>query len=243
MPIDNIDALTIPELSFASINCNSLNMSLTSKSNQLKKLYGIAKLNKDIIFLSDIRICNQNLVSSSNDCSKIFRTNPYSSYNLVFNSTKSKRGVGILYKTCLNFTEEARESDPEENYLLIRTEIKGTKFILGSVYGPNDFNPDFFARLGRAVTARGDWPEIIGGDWNCTFSSDPIAYNLDCRNMQNLPNSRHSLLVREMCTNLNLTDPYQLFFPTRKDYTFCPRSAAQINRSRIDFFYYIHSTF
>ena len=70
--MDNYNYDNFPELSVASINCNSLSMSVTSKSNQIKKIYGITKLNKDIIFLSDIRLCNKNLILASNDCSKIF---------------------------------------------------------------------------------------------------------------------------------------------------------------------------
>ena len=64
--------LNLPELKISSINCNSLNMSVSSKHNQLKKLYGITKLKSDVIMLSDIRMCNRNLVSASNDCSKVF---------------------------------------------------------------------------------------------------------------------------------------------------------------------------
>ena len=133
-----------PVLSITSINCNSLNMSVTSKNNQTKKIYGITKLKSDIIFLSDIRLCNKNLMSASNGCSKIFRINPYSSYKLLFQSYRNKRGVGILIKNSLIFSELARESDPEDNFLLLRVTIQGTTMIVGSIYGPNDPNPDFF---------------------------------------------------------------------------------------------------
>ena len=236
MPLNIDHRLIIPELSVASINCNSLNMSLSSKHNQTKKIYGICKLNTDIIFLSDIRLCNKNLVSASNDCSKAFRINPYCSYKFIFNSSMNKRGVGILIKKCLDISEEERRTDPEENFLLVRVLYKGTALILGSIYGPNDYNPDFFTRLETAIRSLGDVPVIIGGDWNCTFSTDPLFFNIDCRNMQNLPNLRHSHRVRDLCGNLNLTDPYRLFFPSRKDFTFCPKNSAQLNRSRIDFF-------
>ena len=54
--------------------------------------------------------------------------------------------------------------------------------------------------------------------------------------MANPPNLRHSNLVKELCSRLNMTDPYRLFFPSRTDFTFCPRNINQQNRSRIDFF-------
>jgi hypothetical protein len=49
------------ELTISSINCNSLNMSNSAKWNQSIKIYGIAKLRTDIIFLSDIRLSNKNV--------------------------------------------------------------------------------------------------------------------------------------------------------------------------------------
>ena len=230
------DIFDFPELSIASINCNSLNMSVSSKHNQIKKIYGITKLKSDIILLSDIRMCNKNLVSASSDCSKIFRTNPYCSYSFFSHSSRSKRGVGILIKNNLLFTEEARETDPDENFLLIRGSIKGNTLIIGSVYGPNSFNPDFFLALENAIRNLGNWPVVLGGDWNCTVSNDPVINNIDCLNMNDLPNIRHTNLLRQMSSDLNLTDPFRLFYPARKDFTFCPRNRMQTNRSRIDFF-------
>ena len=127
--MDNYNYDNFPELSVASINCNSLSMSVTSKSNQIKKIYGITKLNKDIIFLSDIRLCNKNLILASNDCSKIFMVNPYSSYKFVFQSSRNKRGVGILFKNAISISEEARVSDPDNNFLLLHVTFKGTTMI------------------------------------------------------------------------------------------------------------------
>ena len=65
-----------PSLTFSGINCNSLNMSASSKHNQLRKIYGITKLKTDIIFLSDIQICNKSLVSGIADITKTLSTNP-----------------------------------------------------------------------------------------------------------------------------------------------------------------------
>ena len=154
MALGNHDFADFPEISISCINCNSLNMSVTSKHNQTRKIYGITKLKTDIVLLSDIRLCNRNLVSASNDCSKIFRTNPYSSYQFLFQSSRNKRGVGILIKNDVSFLEEAREADPEDNFLLLRASIKGTNVIIGAVYGPNDYNPQFFVNLKRQLI---DW--------------------------------------------------------------------------------------
>jgi len=122
------------QLTISAINCNSLNMASSTSILQMRKIYGITKLRTDIIFLSDIRIRNKNLVSSSDDLEKVFCINPYRSYNFIFNSSKNKRGVGMLIGTNVDFTEIDRKFDLEENFLLIKAIIKGVTVILGSLY-------------------------------------------------------------------------------------------------------------
>jgi hypothetical protein len=134
-------------LTFASINCNSLNCSVASRSNQNLKINGITKLGSDIIFIADLRLSTRNLVSCADEVKKLFNCNLFDSYELIFNSTRNKRGVGILInrKICLDIDEEYRDED--ENVLLIRGSYKGDKFILGSIYGPNESNEGFFTNL------------------------------------------------------------------------------------------------
>jgi hypothetical protein len=96
------DVLDFPfPLSVSSINCNSLNMSSTGSFNHKLKMYGITKLRTDIILLCDIRLSNSQNVPQTRNATLTFRTNPYGSYNFYYNSTKNKRGVGILLKKIL----------------------------------------------------------------------------------------------------------------------------------------------
>jgi hypothetical protein len=116
-------------------------MASINKPQQMRKIYGILKLKTDFIFLSDVRI------SSYNDVVSIFRNNQYGSYSTHFNSTKNKRGVGILINNLLTFAELARREDTDENYLLLRIRIRGSILIIGAIYGPNTVDNDFFERL------------------------------------------------------------------------------------------------
>ena len=211
-------------------------MSSCNKLLQQSKIYGVAKLKTDLIFLSDIRVCNKNKVSAANDLCNSFITNPYCSYSFIYNSSQNKRGTGILIKSDIIFTEQARRTDRDENFILVRIEIKGKTLIVGSIYGPNKTDPDFFNNLRTAILELGNFPIILGGDWNCTVSKDPVDENIDCLNMLNLPNGRHSSLLDDLCNNLSLMDPYRGFFPLRKDYTYINRAVGRKNRSRIDFF-------
>ncbi len=225
-----------PQFNIACINCNSLNMATVSKNIRMRKFYGIVSLKTDIIFLSDIRLCNKSGVSDFAFANKIFATNPYGSYTFMHNSRTNSRGVGILIKKSINFVCLGEERDDGDNYLLVKAAINGQTVIFGSIYGPNRNDPDFFVRLGNKLQEMGDFPIILGGDWNCTSSSLPLQDNPDIANMQALPNLAHSKQVEKLCRKLKITDPYRIVNPNLIDFSFAPWGNVRKNRSRIDFF-------
>jgi exonuclease III len=226
----------LQDLTISCLNVNSLNMSNVSKEIQLRKILGIVKLKSDLIFLSDTRLSNRNLVSCKEDVTKILLNNTTCSYRSIFNSTKNKRGVGILINSSLDFTEVRRSADQDENYILLLCQIQGKRVIIGSIYGPNTYAPDFFVNLERDIIGLGEYPIVLGGDWNTTFSTLPVDINPDCFNMTNCPNPRHAVALNELCNSLGLTDPYRALSPNDRNFTYVPRSVAATNRSRIDFF-------
>ena len=139
------------EFSIATLNCNSLNMSMISSSHQKLKLYGITKLKTDIILLSDVRINSENNAIKILELKKTFLTNPYCSYNFLYNSKHSSRGVGILTKVNLNFSVEEVACDLEGNLLAVKLTSRDSCILLVSVYGPNSANPEFFARIRKIL--------------------------------------------------------------------------------------------
>jgi hypothetical protein len=50
----------------------------------------------------------------------------------------------------------------------------------------------FFNVLENFAVELGNYPVIIGGDWNLTPSNLPVDLNLDCLEMAALPNLRHT---------------------------------------------------
>jgi exonuclease III len=225
-------------LTVSSINCNSLNMSSTGTFNHKLKMYGITKLRTDIILLCDIRLSNSQNVPQSRDAILTFRTNPYGAYNFFYNSSQNKRAVGILLRKNGNFTVLEEHRDQEENILLLRLRHEGnnTEFYVGSIYGPNRHDPAFFNNLRHHLRNVNDTPVILGGDWNCTGSAEPVRSNPDVLNMHSIPNKRHSEYVQTLCDDLLLSDPYRVKFPNKKEYSFTPSDPTKKNRSRIDFF-------
>jgi exonuclease III len=211
-------------------------MSNSVKWNQTLKICGIAKLKSDIILLSDIRVSNKNLVSAGDDLKKAFLNNPYAKYNMHFNSTKNKRGVGILIKHDLqiNILEEFRSDN--ENILGLRVSLHNTEVILISIYGPHTADIEFYNNLDDLLNLNSDIPAIIGGDWNCLFSTDPVQQNIDCLNMARIPNPGNSARLKEICDNHNILDPFRFLYPDKIEFSYLPRNVLNNNRSRLDFF-------
>jgi hypothetical protein len=83
----------VPSLTISLQNCNSLNVS-TDCDKQLAKLIAITALCSDIIFLSDIRLNDDN--GAIDKISKVFLCNNNRNYYFHYNSPYSRRGVGIL---------------------------------------------------------------------------------------------------------------------------------------------------
>jgi exonuclease III len=130
------------------LNCNSLNMSASAKWNQTLKICGITKLKSDVIFLSDVRLSNKNLVSASGDIKKNFINNPYEKYDMFYNSTKNKRGVAILIKNSIQYEILEQKNSDCENILLLKVKIKNSEIILICIYGPNGSDMEFFNTVG-----------------------------------------------------------------------------------------------
>jgi hypothetical protein len=54
--------------------------------------------------------------------------------------------------------------------------------------------------------------------------------------MRNLPSVFRTEKIRQLAENYNLIEPFRMLHPVRKDYTYIPNAAENLNRSRIDFF-------
>jgi hypothetical protein len=137
--------------------------------------------------------------------------------------------------------EERRDNDC--NYLLLDVSIGMSRYILGSIYGPNhDDQVSFYNRLQKdcidlaganGVNGRNI---ILGGDFNATWDSSRVNSNLDIVNMVEIPSRIRSNRIIELANELGLVEPYRAINPNKREYTFIPSAINSTNRSRIDFF-------
>jgi exonuclease III len=215
----------IPQLSILAQNCNSLNVTCINDIC-CKKILNIINHNASIVFLSDIR-----LGAKANVVMDQFRLH----YRMFANSTLSRRGVAILIKNNLDFTMVNQYKDTDQNILLLKCKINGTELILGSVYGPNTDNQQFFAELETQISNLNCPRVLLGGDWNTTPSYLAPDINPDVYNMNAIPSKKRSEWLEQVCHNLELCDAYRIANGNDTDFSHVPFGNKK-NRSRIDFF-------
>jgi exonuclease III len=86
------------------------------------------------------------------------------------------------------------------------------------------------------IEKNSQYPVLIGGYWNLTPSSLPVDLNPDTSNMTKIPNEHHSKLLQKLQLKFSLVDPFRVFFPNKREFSYIPRDGSKNNRSRIDFF-------
>ena len=235
-----------------SQNVNTLNTSTHNSSNAKnnhfsQKINAILKSKCDLIFLQDIRAsCRIAVVSKIIACTKD------GNYKLFYNSSRSKRGVCILYKSSLDLEVTNIYRSNCENLLLLDCLLNNVALTLGSAYGPTDVdNPNFITEVKSEIIKLGNKTFIIAGDFNCIQCMIPLIrdnsnttskkkkyfdINTEILNMTSIPNKRNSQLLCDYIAEEFWVDPFRHFYPNRREYSYTPFNRRNENRSRIDFF-------
>ena len=118
------------ELTVATQNCNSLNLTTNIRSYELK-IAAIKNLDTDIIFLCDTRLVSNKGISGSSRLAASLRDAKGRKYDVFVNSRSNSRGVAILTDTALRVSPQETFTDPEENFIFLKTELKGVPVLLG----------------------------------------------------------------------------------------------------------------
>jgi hypothetical protein len=109
--------------------------------------------------------------------------------------------------------------DQAENILVMDISLNGCDVTVGSVYGPNNTGREFYRFLNLAIGESAGKYKVIGGDWNTVLDPLPVQHNIDVINMAALPNQANSVLLREMCENKDLCDPYRVLYILQRETT------------------------
>jgi exonuclease III len=197
------------------------------------KVNALCKKNCDVIFLSDVRLNSVKQTHAVFDLGKKLESTGYTSF---FHSPQSSRGVGILISKKVDFVSNSTIlKDEIGNYMILPVKINNKPVTLCAVYGPNSNDISFFDNLETALNHKENI--IIGGDFNCTWDPRSNLDNLDTLNMVQIPSRIRSERLNTMSTNLCLHDPFRIFNPVAREFTYVPNAHRNVNRSRIDFFF------
>jgi exonuclease III len=185
-------------------------------------------LNTTFIFLSDLRLGGGH---SDRDIKKHLECNKIKNYDFFHNSSKNKRGVGILIDKNLIYDITAEYRDINENILGLKILINDFSIWVVSIYGPNQNENIFFDNIQELLRTVGETPVVFGGDWNATVCTLNNADNIDTLNMQSPPSVFRSEKIQNIMTDGKLTDPFRALWPENRDYSYVPRNGRNI-RSR-----------
>jgi exonuclease III len=235
-----IDDLSRLNLVISTLNVNSLNVSTLGARNAktLLKIEGITSKRADVILLSDIR-----LKDSVEEVKKLFNLTMNGSYKLYVNSTRDSRGVGVAIRRNIGHEIKNIVLDViDENYILLDVIIKWKRIVLGSVYGPNGNNVNFYNKLRRDIERLG-LPFIIGGDFNTILSKELGEGNVDRKGGGRVPNPYNSRIINQWITDSFAVDPFRMLYPLQREVSHIPFRSVRGDRgdinyanNRLDFF-------
>jgi len=226
------------ELSVGSINVNSFNLSTVATRNgkTFLKVEGVTRKKSDVLFLSDCRISDK-----EKEFTKLMGLNMNCSYKVYINSNKDARGVAIAIKRKIFHEVVEMYKSEDQNIILMKVRIKGQLLILGSIYGPNSRDLEFFRQLRNKVVS---WnlPFIIGGDFNTVLDDTIGEGNMDREGGGRPPNISNGNEIREWIQDGDCFEPFRTLYPMQREISYIPFRGREgggnniYGKSRLDFF-------
>ena len=127
--------------------------------------------------------------------------------------------MAILIKNDLPFSVLRELRSEDDNFVLLKVVIHNIMVIIGAIYGPNTSNIAFYDSLNNAMAEMDDFPTLLGGDWNTSFSTLPDADNPDICNIISVPTVTCPMQtkIKNICSRHKLTDPFRTLWPLRRD--------------------------
>ena len=203
-------------IKITSLNCRGL-ASKEKRADYFSKF----KDRIDIILLQDIHWDNKTLL-------KVKEEWGYKLFCSTF--TTQARGTAILMNNTFEFNIGEIRKDPGGNFTLVKINfMNNMDIIIGSVYGLNQDNPQFYQKLDEEINKFGNPNMIIGGDWNSTRN-----FKLDNKNYNNHNNPSSQNAINELIQNFNLIDAWRVNHPNKKQYTWI--QGLSNKQSRLDYF-------
>ena len=140
-------------LCYATWNVNGLG----SPAKRKKVLGSLKSNNYHVVFLQETHM-------SKMESEKLCRG--WVGHVFFSEGSSRSKGVAILISKRVQFKCIKEISDEEGRLVIVLAEIQGQTIILANIYAPNIDDPAFFLDLENRLQGVGDFPIILGGDYN-----------------------------------------------------------------------------
>ena len=149
---------------------------------------------------------------------------------LISCGTANSRGVAVLLNPSAAVLIHGFECDCHGNYIIMDIEFDGFfRCTYVVIYGPNEDSPNFYEQLFSSVSAAGDYPVILVGDWNLV-----LDFQKDTKFYSSIGNPRAREVVLEAMDRENFIDIWREQHADVTQYTWRKSNPAKF--SRLDFF-------
>ena len=206
----------------AAINVFSCNVRGLGEQHKRRDVIHFLKNNKcDILMLQDTHL-TQEKTSSFNSLWN------GKAYHSCFKN--NSRGTSILFNKNIQHEVINTFTDEKGNFIILECKISTDTYILGSVYGPNRDEPDFYERIGNILDSTDYDHVIIGGDFNFVVNPD-----VDCYGYLQEHNVRARKKFMSICNKYDLIDIWRKQNPAKQQYTWFTPSRQK--GARLDMFF------
>ena len=147
-----------------SVHLKSQNVrGLQDNKKRRSMFYSFHKSNYNIFLLQETH--------SSIECEQQWQ-NEWGGKIVFSHGSRNSKGVCILFKN--NFPWKIHGSMIDENgrYIILEVELYSISLLLGTIYGPNRDDPQFFIDFIQAIESFDNPNYIIAGDWNFVLNLD-----------------------------------------------------------------------
>ena len=148
---------------------------------------------------------------------------------LIHGVNTNSRGVAILFKKNFEYKILSIFNDELGNLISVDLKLSSIYVKLINIYAPNNDSPNFFKPIAEIINSSEQPYTILCGDFNV-----PLNIEIDTYNYKKVNNPKARKEIREMMSNLNLSDAFRIFHPTTKKYTWHRKNPFQ--KARLDYF-------
>ena len=203
-------------LKIISLNCRGL-------ANDFKRrdtLNFLREKKPDIILLQDIHI-------GENNANRIILEWGFEGF--ISPGSSRSRGVAILFNNTFSYKINQVKKCPDGNYVLAKVSFLNRTVAVGSIYGPNEDNPEFYKELFKEVQSMECDEILLGGDWNLVM--DP---SLDYVSYSKINNKKARQTLLDEIQNFELVDIWRTQHCDARNYTWSTDKKRK--RARLDYF-------